>query len=110
KGKTAGRPVAVLRGLDPDWVGDDSGRAGHLVRPATDDLFAYGRREAVVAAVLTALGMPSRYEELVALEADELVAAVTAGQASPEADLLARLLRAAAGPPLPDRGSGGGPG
>ncbi len=36
-GKAAGVPVAIVRGLDPDWFGPGSAR--DLVRPARDDLF-----------------------------------------------------------------------
>ncbi len=54
KGKTSGRPVAVVSGLaslvlPPDQHGPG---AGALVRSAADDLFAMGTREAVVAAAL----------------------------------------------------------
>ena len=44
-GKTAGRPVAVVRGLS---YGDDAAAAGvrPLIRPAEDDLFALGTAEA----------------------------------------------------------------
>lgn len=46
RGKTAGRPVAVVRGL-ASFVTDDDGPGAHvLVRPAEDDLFAEGSAEA----------------------------------------------------------------
>lgn len=36
-GKAAGVPVAIVRGLDPAWLGEGSAR--ELVRPPQDDLF-----------------------------------------------------------------------
>ena len=54
KGKTSGRPVAVLRGL-ADLVlpaGDHGLGAVELVRPSELDLFGLGAREAAVAAAL----------------------------------------------------------
>jgi coenzyme F420-0:L-glutamate ligase/coenzyme F420-1:gamma-L-glutamate ligase len=36
-GKAAGVPVAIVRGVDPAWLGDGSAR--DLVRPPQDDLF-----------------------------------------------------------------------
>lgn len=54
KGKTTGRPIAVVRGLS--WAvldpGDHGTGASALVRAAADDLFGLGTREAVTAAVL----------------------------------------------------------
>ncbi|QDY77028.1 coenzyme F420-0:L-glutamate ligase [Streptomyces qinzhouensis] len=52
KGKTAGRPVAVVRGLGR-LVGDDAGPDGAraLVRGAAEDLFRLGTSEAVREAV-----------------------------------------------------------
>ncbi|CUR59437.1 putative F420-dependent oxidoreductase [metagenome] len=52
-GKLAGRPFAVVRGR-PDLVlgvGDHGPGAAALIRPDGEDLFGYGAREAVVAAV-----------------------------------------------------------
>ncbi len=54
KGKATGRPLAVVRGLAA-WVlpaGEHGDGARTLVRPADDDLFGLGSREAVRAAVL----------------------------------------------------------
>ena len=65
KGKLDGRPVAVVRGLS-GLVGDPGGSAAELVRPAAEDLFPLGSREAVLAAALIAAGRPDAYEELVA--------------------------------------------
>lgn len=46
RGKTAGRPVAVVRGLGR-YVGDDDGPGARvLVRPSVDDLFREGSAEA----------------------------------------------------------------
>jgi coenzyme F420-0:L-glutamate ligase/coenzyme F420-1:gamma-L-glutamate ligase len=52
KGKAAGRPVAVVRGL-PHLVGDEGDPAGAraLVRSARDDMFRLGTSEAVREAV-----------------------------------------------------------
>ena len=44
KGKLAGIPVAVVRGLGPR---DDGSRAADLIRPAGDDLFRLGTQEAI---------------------------------------------------------------
>ncbi len=54
KGKTSGRPAALVRGLAADVlpVGEDGPGARALVRGAEDDLFALGTREAAVAAAL----------------------------------------------------------
>ena len=54
QGKLAGRPFAVLRGLQRFVLpaGDDGPGASALVRPEAGDLFGYGAREAVVQAVL----------------------------------------------------------
>ncbi|MFL6077308.1 MAG: hypothetical protein ACJ73S_28440, partial [Mycobacteriales bacterium] len=48
KGKLAGVPVAVVRGLD--YPRDDAG-ARPLVRPADNDLFRHGAVDAVYAAL-----------------------------------------------------------
>jgi coenzyme F420-0:L-glutamate ligase/coenzyme F420-1:gamma-L-glutamate ligase len=83
-------------------------RASDLVRDAACDLFRYGSREAVVAAVLDATGQSDRYEETLRITPDEaLVAAVVAGsgRTGPEADLLADVLSSGLGlrPPAPPR-------
>jgi len=102
KGKLSGRPVAVVRGLAEHVLPDtEPDRAADLVRPLIDDLFSHGRREAVLAAALDALGIPDRYEEVVSLAGEDLVAAVTAGRPREEADVVARMLRAAARPASP---------
>jgi coenzyme F420-0:L-glutamate ligase/coenzyme F420-1:gamma-L-glutamate ligase len=100
KGKLNRRPVAVIRGLHR-LVIDGSEPAAELVRPAEEDLFGHGSREAVLAAALQATGQSERYEELVVLSEPELVTAVMAGSGltGAAADLLTRLLRAAYGEP-----------
>ena len=52
KGKTSGRPVAVVRGLARSVLppGDHGPGAAALVRPAAEDMFGLGSREAAVAA------------------------------------------------------------
>jgi coenzyme F420-0:L-glutamate ligase/coenzyme F420-1:gamma-L-glutamate ligase len=101
KGKLRGRPVAVVRGLVPDLTAEGvSEPASTLLRPPEQDMFGYGSREAVLAAVCRVTGCAAAYEELVALDGEELVAAVLAraGRSGGEADLLAELLRASAYP------------
>jgi len=105
KAKLTNRPVAVVRGLvgvlaensaDSDSVAET--RAAVLVRDPATDMFRYGSREAVLAAVLTATGQGERYEELLALGSAEVVGdAVIAGSglAGGEADLVRRVLKAA---------------
>ena len=81
KGKLAGRPVAVVRGL-ADLVqppGGPDGRAADLVRPTGEDLFVRGSRESVLLAALTATGQRGRYEELVGLDEPERTEALLAG-------------------------------
>jgi coenzyme F420-0:L-glutamate ligase/coenzyme F420-1:gamma-L-glutamate ligase len=46
RGKTAGRPVAVVRGLGRYVTDDDGPGARTLIRPAADDLFGEGSAEA----------------------------------------------------------------
>ncbi|SDU81832.1 coenzyme F420-0:L-glutamate ligase / coenzyme F420-1:gamma-L-glutamate ligase [Microlunatus sagamiharensis] len=66
KTKLAGRPVALVRGL-AHLVGDDAGTARDLARDPAQDMFGHGSQEAVLAAVLEAVGQPGRYEELLDL-------------------------------------------
>ncbi|KHL16397.1 coenzyme F420-0:L-glutamate ligase/coenzyme F420-1:gamma-L-glutamate ligase [Mumia flava] len=49
-GKTGGVPFVVVRGLDPRWIGSAT-RAYDLVRPDDEDLFGWGARDAVEAAL-----------------------------------------------------------
>jgi coenzyme F420-0:L-glutamate ligase/coenzyme F420-1:gamma-L-glutamate ligase len=97
KGKLAGRPVAVIRGL-ADLVTVDAGSAARdLIRSGPEDMFGRGRREAVVAAVLAALGRPEAYEELAGLEGEDLIAAVLDGCPADDRPALERVLRSTEG-------------
>jgi coenzyme F420-0:L-glutamate ligase/coenzyme F420-1:gamma-L-glutamate ligase len=93
KGKLGGRPLAVIRGLG-DLVGDSGGAAADLVRPAEIDLFGFGSRESVLAAVLAVTGHQAAYERLVRLDGTELSDAVLdlVGADGPVAELLRALL------------------
>ena len=42
RGKTAGRPVAVVRGLDQHITHDDGPGAASIIRPAEEDMFRTG--------------------------------------------------------------------
>jgi coenzyme F420-0:L-glutamate ligase/coenzyme F420-1:gamma-L-glutamate ligase len=46
KGKLAGVPVAVVRGVDRDLLADDAPGAAALIRPGEEDLFSVGTAEA----------------------------------------------------------------
>ncbi len=97
KTKLAGRPVALVRGVGHHVV-EPGPRARDLVRTGEEDLFSRGSREAVIGALLTALGHPERYEQAVRCwDREELTAAVTAGAAltGPERSLITRLVAAA---------------
>jgi coenzyme F420-0:L-glutamate ligase/coenzyme F420-1:gamma-L-glutamate ligase len=97
KGKLDGRPVAVIRGL-PELVGADGEAAARdLIRAGAEDMFGRGRREAVVAAVLAALGRPDAYEGIAGLEGDDLIASALDGCPAGDRPVLERVLRAAAG-------------
>jgi coenzyme F420-0:L-glutamate ligase/coenzyme F420-1:gamma-L-glutamate ligase len=65
KGKLAGLPVAVVRGLTPDRPAPDAGTRPLLRSPA-DDLFPYGARD-LVAARVPAGDQPRRPGELAAV-------------------------------------------
>ena len=93
KGKLDGRPLAVIRGLG-DLVGEPGGGASELVRPARTDLFGFGSRESVLAAVLAATGHQAEYERLVALDGSERSDAVLdlVGGDGPTAELVRALL------------------
>lgn len=78
KTKLAGRPVALVRGL-AHLVGDGAGSARDLAREPALDMFGHGSQEAVLAAVLEALGQPERYEEVLDLPRPERAAAVLDG-------------------------------
>jgi len=108
KAKLAGRPVAVIRGLER-YVCSDTAPAGGrqpetsaalLVRDAASDMFRHGSREAVVAAVLEATGQRDQYETVLGHPTPEsMLAAVLAGsgRTGGEAELLRRILVAAVG-------------
>ena len=93
KGKLDGRPLAVIRGLG-DLVAERGGAAAELVRPARTDMFGFGSRESVLAAVLAATGHPAAYERLVTLDGSERADAVLdlVGADGPTAELLRALL------------------
>lgn len=98
KTKLAGRPVALVRGL-AHLVGDDGGTAHDLTRPPAQDLFSYGSQEAVLAAVLGAVGQPARYEALLDVAPDERADALLTGPGAPHleqgaAGFVERLLAA----------------
>ena len=83
KGKVAGRPVAVVRGLS-GLVGPqpaETAGAAAVVRTGGSDLFSHGSREAVLAALCRALGMPEAYAELVGASAEETAEALLARSA-----------------------------
>jgi coenzyme F420-0:L-glutamate ligase len=96
KTKLAGRPVALLRGL-AHLVGDDQGTARDLTRPPAQDMFSHGAQEAVLAAVLVAVGQAGRYEALLDLPPPERAAALLDPPSAPvlepaAAALVERLL------------------
>ena len=89
QGKLGGRPFAVVRGR-PDLVlppGDDGPGATVLIRADGADMFGYGSREAVVAALrgddtaITPFGSPVSAHELVAV-----LAGVFGGSVQPAYD------------------------
>lgn len=50
-GKIGGRPVVVIRGIDPEWLTEDDGPGARaLARAEGEDLFGLGARDAVIAA------------------------------------------------------------
>lgn len=93
KAKLAGRPFAVVRGLG-QLVEDSGAGAAELVRPVADDLFGLGTAEAVLAAVLVAIGRPERYEELVAAEPEHRADRLLASDGPPVGTEVAGLIRA----------------
>jgi len=91
KTKLAGRPVALVRGL-AHLVGDAEGTAHDLTRPPAQDMFGHGSQEAVLAAVLTAVGQPERYDALLALPPAERAAALLLGPVAPHLEPAAAAL------------------
>jgi dehydro coenzyme F420 reductase / coenzyme F420-0:L-glutamate ligase / coenzyme F420-1:gamma-L-glutamate ligase len=49
KGKTAGIPVAIVRGLDGLVTGEDGPGARSLIRPAAEDMFRFGAADVLAA-------------------------------------------------------------
>ena len=100
KAKLSQRPVAVIRGLSEALVDDQltaETRAADLVREEATDMFRYGSREAVLAAVLAATGQGERYEELLRFSsAGSMADAAVAGAdlSGGEAEMLRRVLTA----------------
>ncbi|GAB3714422.1 coenzyme F420-0:L-glutamate ligase [Mariniluteicoccus flavus] len=90
KTKLGGRPVAVIRGLGRLVTAED-GSSAPLLRDERADFFRLGRREAVLDAVLRATGQTGRWDELVELEGEDLVAAVVEG-APEDAGWIRRVL------------------
>lgn len=106
KRKLAGRPVAVIRGrsdLVVPETGEISARPGEaataraLVRDGPDDLFSHGSREAVLAALCGALGVPQAYPELVGTDPQAAAAQLLQAGRLPAdaAELIRALLEAA---------------
>lgn len=91
KTKLAGRPVALVRGL-AHLVSEEEGTARDLARPAAQDMFSHGSQEAVLAAVLAAVGRSERYDELLDLPRPERAAALLAGPTTPPLDAGAAAL------------------
>ncbi len=54
KGKSAGNPIAIVRGMEQFVTADDDPGARVLVRPASEDLFGLGTAEAIAQGRLTA--------------------------------------------------------
>lgn len=99
KSKLAGRPVAVIRGAER-FVTSATEHATSLIRNSAEDMFRHGSREAVMLALLTALGRSERYDELIALPVDVQVERVLADPALTDAEpplrsLAEGILRAA---------------
>lgn len=107
KQKLAGRPVAVIRGLEDhvlahqdgaDATGGEAPSRARDLQRQEDDLFHRGSRESVLGALLQALGRPDSYESVVRLEdRDELTAAITADLDLTERErrLIAQIVAAA---------------
>lgn len=96
KWKLAGRPVAVIRGL-AELVGPqppERSGAGAIVRTGRDDLFSHGSREAVLAALCRALGLPEAYPDLVGQDPETALATLLSKGVLPvdPADLVRRLV------------------
>jgi len=55
KGKSAGNPIAIVRGMDQFVTADDGPGACVLIRPASEDLFGLGTAEAIALGRSTAV-------------------------------------------------------
>lgn len=106
KSKLAGRPVAVIRGrrdLVTTRTDDGSSRPGEaltanaIVRDGPDDLFSHGSREAVLAALCGALGVPEAYQDLVGTDPQHAAAELLRSGRLPvdPSELVRALLQAA---------------
>lgn len=88
KGKTAGVPVAIVRGLGHLVTADDGPGAAVLLRPAGEDWFRYGHAEAARAALgltpeaLSSKGLPPQ-SVVAGTLTDRLQRAVTVAQLAP---------------------------
>ena len=95
KGKLGGRPVAVLRGL-AELVGPqpaETSGAVAILRTGREDLFSHGSREAVLAALCRALGVPQAYPDLVGIDAESAAdALLAAGDVAGDPTVLVRRL------------------
>jgi coenzyme F420-0:L-glutamate ligase/coenzyme F420-1:gamma-L-glutamate ligase len=54
KGKSAGNPIAIVRGMEQFVTADDGPGARVLIRPASEDLFGLGTAEAIAQGRITA--------------------------------------------------------
>ena len=110
KSKLADRPVAVIRGRSDlvvtrreDDPRDDPSSPGEalaasaIVRDGPGDLFSHGSREAVLAALCEALGVPEAYQELVGADPQRVAAELlrSGGLPGDAAELVHALLQAA---------------
>lgn len=97
KEKLTGRPIAVVRGLERHVIdpGPDVELARDLNRPAAEDFFRLGAREATILAVLTAVDQADRYEDVLrhhdpkAMIDDVITGAALTGE---QAELVRRIL------------------
>lgn len=88
KTKLGGTPVAIVRGAG-DHVVDPGPTARDVLRTGEEDLFYRGTREAIIGALLAAVGRADRYEQVVRLwDRDELYAAITDGLDLSEPELI----------------------
>ena len=83
----------MVRGAEGFVTADSAAEpATRLIRASAEDMFRHGSREAVVLALLTALGRPERYDELIALPVDAQVEALLSDPALTEAEPTVRTL------------------